>query len=122
MSASSLIFFESPTPGQSTESYLDHIEESWNKRIDKDVSTLGEGLGLMIKELEVSGAGVYQQGLADDRQVGLSITTESINAHTTHHDGIVPVHLHPHTTSHLFRRVSISSHSPTQIMGSAIGR
>ena len=40
-------------PGQTEEEYLDAWEERWNKRIDKEVVTLGEGFGKMMDALEV---------------------------------------------------------------------
>ncbi|GHJ85039.1 hypothetical protein NliqN6_1441 [Naganishia liquefaciens] len=39
-------------PGQTEEEYLDAWEERWNKRIDKEVVTLGEGFGKMMDALE----------------------------------------------------------------------
>jgi hypothetical protein len=48
------IFFVEAGPGQTLDAYLDQVEETWNKRIDRDVSTLGDGLGLLVKDLEVS--------------------------------------------------------------------
>lgn len=40
-------------PGQTEEAYLAAWEERWNKRIDKEVVTLGEGFGKMMDALEV---------------------------------------------------------------------
>ncbi len=54
--------FLQEAPNQSLASYLDALEETWNKRIDKDVEALGEGLGALVKELEVRSEALGEEG------------------------------------------------------------
>lgn len=46
--------FLPPQPQQSLDQYLEVWEERWNKRVDQDVSILGEGLGKVLAEAQVS--------------------------------------------------------------------
>jgi len=38
--------------GQTYDKYLDEVEETWNKRIDKDVMVLGQGLRGIVRTLQ----------------------------------------------------------------------
>jgi len=46
--------FLPPQPQQSLDQYLEVWEERWNKRVDQDVSILGDGLGKVLAEAQVS--------------------------------------------------------------------
>lgn len=48
-------------PGQTEEEYLAAWEERWNKRIDKEVVTLGEGFGKIMDALEVSSENITRR-------------------------------------------------------------
>lgn len=54
-------------PGQTEADFLLAWEERWNKRIDKDVQVLGEGLGKIVDAFEVSFSHVfvYMLGVTD---------------------------------------------------------
>ena len=51
--------FLPPQPQQSLDQYLEVWEERWNKRVDQDVSILGDGLGKVLAEAQVSAKNGY---------------------------------------------------------------
>ena len=53
MTAVPLQQFLPPQLNQSRSQYLDVWEERWNKRVDQDVTILGEGLGKVVAEAQV---------------------------------------------------------------------
>jgi hypothetical protein len=60
-------FLEKPA-GQTEADFLLAWEERWNKRIDKDVQVLGEGLGKMVDAFEVRSVSLaLMRGVADGR-------------------------------------------------------
>jgi hypothetical protein len=53
MANSNLSQFLPLQPNQTRSQFLEIWEERWNKRIDEDVTILGEGLGRVVAEAQV---------------------------------------------------------------------